>query len=414
VLPNVHWLYEHGDPRRLALVEAIPLPDGATAERLQALLDALLAGHEVLRSRLDRATMTLQPGDRGRIPLTEVQTAVDVAAAVGEQTLIALDELDPETGPLLRVLWLHPPGEPGVLLLVAHVLALDPASWRILLGEVDAGWHALADGLTPTIAKEHTSYRGVSDRLVRRAAELDTVTFWSAQLDGDDPDLGARRIRPGVDRAGDVAVTLSAASTSVTAGLLRAEVPVQHLLTMAAARMVAAWRSRLGQPDVVPLLALETHGRPDAIDDTTDTTDTVGLFSAIYPLRVRPDHPLPEIPGSGIDFGLLRYLRTDTSERLKRYRDPQLLLNYLGRMDIDAGMGLRPDRCLLEHVPLVPEPNAAARHELTLTVAVLPSPDGPVLATQWRTLPGILGDAEVAALTTIWQDQLAVVAGVTR
>lgn len=49
---------------------------------------------------------------------------------------------------------------------------------------------------------------------------------------------------------------------------------------------------------------------------TIDTGDTVGLLSSIYPVRLDSDDPhkvaekLASIPGDGLDFGLLRYLRT--------------------------------------------------------------------------------------------------------
>ena len=59
LLSNARWLYEYGDPRRLAQTEAIRLPDGITREQLQTLLQTVVDGHEVLRSRLDRDTMTL-------------------------------------------------------------------------------------------------------------------------------------------------------------------------------------------------------------------------------------------------------------------------------------------------------------------------------------------------------------------
>ena len=87
-----------------------------------------------------------------------------------------------------------------------------------------------------------------------------------------------------------------------------------------------------------PLLALETHGRADTVTADADTSDTVGLLSAIYPLRVigrrrAASRTIAAIPGDGIDYGLLRYLRADTAERLRGHREPQLLLNYLGRID---------------------------------------------------------------------------------
>ena len=94
--------------------------------------------------------------------------------------------------------------------------------------------------------------------------------------------------------------------------------------------MVTRWRQDRGQPTPPPLLALETHGRADTLFDDTagggiiDTTETVGLLSAIYPLRVDTEDPrqvrelLTAIPGDGIDYGLLRYLRGDTAEPARR------------------------------------------------------------------------------------------------
>ncbi len=117
---------------------------------------------------------------------------------------LAVDRLDPENGVLLDAVWLR---DAGVLVLTAHVLAMDPASWRIVLGELDAAWHALAAGRRPAPVREHTSHRRWSRLLTERAEHLDSCDYWLAQLDGDDPDLGARRIRPDIDRAGDLAVT---------------------------------------------------------------------------------------------------------------------------------------------------------------------------------------------------------------
>jgi mycobactin peptide synthetase MbtF len=94
---------------------------------------------------------------------------------------------------------------------------------------------------------------------------------------------------------------------------------------------VTRWRKGRGQPTPAPLLALETHGRADELvngagHDAIDTTDTVGLLSAIYPLRVDSADPrgvgaqLAKIPGDGIDYGLLRYLRGDTAPQLAEFR----------------------------------------------------------------------------------------------
>ncbi|MGA7052192.1 MAG: amino acid adenylation domain-containing protein, partial [Mycobacterium sp.] len=329
VLPNVHWLYDHGDPRRLAQTEVIRLPDVITRQGLDALLGAILDGHEVLRCRLDRDAMTLVAQPKTDI-VTEVRVVGEMVNDVAKVTFEALESLDPQAGRLVSAVWLREQDGPGLLVLTAHVLAMDPASWRIVLGELDAGLHALAAGRPPAPTREHTNYRQWSRLLVERAKVLDTEDFWVAELDGADPPLGTRRVRPQTDRVGQMAISIATSDADLTARLLSMARPMDALLATAGARMVNAWRRRRGHDTPAPLLGLETHGRADiVIDDSTDTSDTVGLLTAIYPLRIHSDAAtdLARIPGSGIDYGLLRYLRADN--RLRDHREPQLLLNYL-------------------------------------------------------------------------------------
>lgn len=411
LLPAGHWLLAHGDSRRLAQTEAIRLPPGVTRDRLDTVLRAVLDGHEALRSRLDPATMTLVAHPVGEV-LTEASVSGDLVTAVAEHTEHSLARLDPAAGEMLRAVLLHHDSGADVLLLTAHVLAMDPASWRIVLGELETAWHAVASGHQPPPVREHTSLRRWSNILAERALKLDTCDFWEAQLVGDDPELGSRRVCPATDRVGDVVVSMSFTDPEVTARVTAGVVP--DLLAAATARMITAWRRARGQATPAPLLALETHGRADAVvaaglaDDSgrIDTGDTVGLLSAIYPLRVADDTVAP-IPGDGIDYPLLRYLRTDTAERLGAHRDPQVLLNYLGRIHHAGGSdALLPDRDLLAKLSPTPEPGLAVRHELTLNVALLERDGVPVLGSQWRTLPDILSATDVAALQAMWQDAL--------
>ncbi len=386
-LPNVHWLYEYGDPRRLAQTQAIPLPTGITAADLHSTLSALGAAHPMITSRIDLLSMVFHPGETTDIPVMELVVG-DLADAVTEQAGAAIDRLDPQRGRLAEAVWLHPPGEPGVLLLVAHVLAMDPASWRIALGELTAALDAPEGHEIPA---ERMTYRRWAHRAVRRAADLDTVDFWLAQLRGEDPTLGARRIRPDRDRAGDLDISVTVTESEITARLMR-QSPMQDVLADAYARTVTRWRHLRGQSEAIPLLALETHGRAGGADDT------VGLLSAIYPLRVRPGQDLPQIDGLPGDYALLRYLRADTGERLRAHREPQVLLNYLGRLH-SAGS-------VLPALSAIPAPDAAVRHELTLIAAIT---DGR-LVTQWRTVAGILDRSDVVELQSLWQSALGEIA----
>jgi mycobactin peptide synthetase MbtF len=143
-----------------------------------------------------------------------------------------------------------------------------------------------------------------------------------------------------------------------------------------------------------------------------DTGDTVGLLSSMYPVRLDSADPhkvgekLSAIPGDGLDYGLLRYLRDDTAERLAAFSAPQLLLNYLGAAHTDGGTGLRLERELLAGTSPVPEPDLAVRHELTIAAMVLTYDGERVLAAQWRALPDVLDDADITALQQLWIDSL--------
>ncbi len=426
VLPNGRWLYEYGEPRRLAQTEAIRLPDAVTRAHLDAALAGIVDGHQVLRTRLDRAAMALVPMPTSDAEvIREVTVAGDVQAAVPAHVAQAVERLDPERGVLLAGVWLRPPSPPAgpsVLLLAAHVLAMDPASWRVVLGELDAALTALISGQRPAPVREHTSYRRWAAALVERAQRLDTAQFWAGPCHGDDPALGARRLDPHRDRARDLDVRMITTDADLTGRLLDSGLPLPHLLIAATAATVTRWRRIRNQATPPPLLALETHGRADGLVDepgghAIDTGDTVGLLSSIYPVRVASTDPrdvgeqLAAIPGDGLDYGLLRYLRPDTAKSLASQPDPQLLLNYLGAAHSVGGTGvLTLERELLAGVSPQPEPDLAVRHELTIVAAVLSFDGQRVLAAQWRALPDILGDADISALQQLWIDSLREVA----
>jgi hypothetical protein len=109
-------------------------------------------------------------------------------------------------------------------------------------------------------------------------------------------------------------------------------------------------------------------------------------------VRMHSPHAIDGIPGGGIDYGLLRYLRSDTAERLRTHREPQLLLNYLGHMHFGgSGDELRLDRDLLANVSTLPEPGVAVRHELTIIAGMLGDDLAVTDVTPKLFLPGLSG-----------------------
>jgi non-ribosomal peptide synthase protein (TIGR01720 family) len=153
-------------------------------------------------------------------------------------------------------------------------------------------------------------------------------------------------------------VRLSAGDTTV---LLRKlpelfGVRMHEVVVSAVAEAVATWT---GTPSV--LVDVESHGR-ELLAPGIDLSRTVGWFTAIAPVLLSVDTTGPEqtlisvkeqmrrIPANGIGYGILRYLRSETADRLAGVPQPQLSANYLGTVGADEPDDL-PDTTLQSRSP---------------------------------------------------------------
>ncbi|WAL93762.1 non-ribosomal peptide synthetase [Streptomyces sp. Je 1-369] len=299
----------------------ICVPPGGDAGEWQAVLDALLARHDVLRARL--GTDVLHIPQAGAVTGADILTVV--RAADGDpRTLIDAcvtgirDAMDPRTGPLLRALWVDAgPDRPGRLVLVAHHLVADGVSWRVLLDDVE---HAYSGG---ELTRHGQSFLGwaLALREADRRAELPhwqrmTATpALTAPLDPARDTVATARhheIHLDTDATRALITTLPAAHRST---------PDAVLLT-ALARAVRAWR---GTPEV--LVALESHGRPQHVD----LSQTVGWFTAVHPVRLDAGDDVQAVKerlraqGDGLGHGIL------ISAGLLDPATPEIAWNYLGQ-----------------------------------------------------------------------------------
>lgn len=432
LLPCGRRLYEHGEPRRMAQVGTFWTPEGLTRRQLESVLGAVIAQHDVLGSRLDRLEMALVPCERPGLRLVEIVTS-DPADVCGVEIARTLDRLDPDQGWMLSASWLHAEQGPGLLVLAVHLLAADAASWQMILHDIESHWAAYDSQAAPVKGRRMSSvpdvnYRRWVDALIAHTKNIGSTSFWIAQLDGEDPAIGSRRIDPRIDRASDVAITVHSASPETSGILLDSDLPMGHILAAAAARTIARWRSRRGQPAVEPLLAFESAGRSDVVTDAHGTIDgsrALGPVSTWYPLRIGGPDPLGKrpralieqivrqhsaVPGRVSDYGLLRYLRPDTMGVLRSYPEPQVALVYLGREKTLSGALLKQDTFLSISSSPVPEPLSAVRHELVIASMVIETTEGEVLGTQWRALSSVLNRSDIAALQHIWDEELSALA----
>ncbi|MFG2905203.1 amino acid adenylation domain-containing protein [Kitasatospora sp. NPDC048286] len=419
--PIMHWLREHGgriDGFQQAML--VQLPAGADLDRLTGALRTLLDHHDALRARLvttEGGDWTLHVPPRGSAEprITRVDAtgpdAADQPGLLRREVLAAQGRLDPAAGEMVQLVWFDAgPDTPGRLLVMIHHLVVDGVSWRILLPDLAAAWHG--ETLQPT----GTSFRHWAHLLRREAAERTAeLPYWQAVSAEPDALLGSRPLDPERDTADTAGRLDLALPAEVTAPLLsrvpaRFHAEVNDVLLTALALAV---RRRGGHGGGL-LVELEGHGRQE-FTGGVDLSRTVGWFTTAHPVRLDPGagglgealkavkEQLRSAPDHGLGHGLLRHLDPSTAAVLAELPTPQLGFNYLGRFG-DAPDGPAAPWSAL---PVGTEHGGLDRHAplaqaLTVNARTEDRPEGPTLVAAWTWATGVLDEAEVRELGTLW------------
>ncbi|AWZ04203.1 MULTISPECIES: non-ribosomal peptide synthetase [unclassified Streptomyces] len=352
--PIVQWLGRTTDAID-GFVQAVVLntPADLTADALAAVLDSVVARHDMLRARLVR-------GERWSFDIPEAEGITagwqESDLPLDECVALATEALDPDNGVMLRSVWRR---EARQLVLVAHHVVVDGVSWRVLMEDLATAWRQTSAGEAVELPAVGTSFRRWTQLL--GGAEFDADrTHFERPLPGPDAPLGRRAPSEAdtVERERDRTVTVG---PEVTAALL-GEVPakfhagVNDVLLTALAVTLARWRRDRGQDQTFAHIELEGHGRegrhvagPAGVEP--ELSRTVGWFTTLFPVTVDPgraaDFTAPEylaaalkavkedlarVPSNGVSYGALRYL----SDAAFTAPAPQVLFNYLGRFDAGA------------------------------------------------------------------------------
>ncbi|MDD5035034.1 MAG: amino acid adenylation domain-containing protein, partial [Methylococcaceae bacterium] len=379
--PAQHWLLAQNlaNPNHWNQALLLEVREKMEAPVIEQGMDCLLAHHDALRMRFYREGKTWRP-----VGLSEethrIFHTIDLSGMSNaeQDDLIQAEcgrwqaSLDLQQGPLVRALWFdlgklrHPR-----LLLIVHHLVVDGVSWRILLEDLQTVCRQALSGQIMELPRKSTSFKNWSERLAEwgnGAAVQTHAEYWQELAQGDLPDLpvdhaeGSRQER----HAAHVSQELSEAETQA---LLRDAPAAYHteindLLLTALAQTLAGWSQN---PTV--LIDVEGHGREDLFEEV-DLSRTVGWFTSLYPLRLKlPAESGPraairavkeqyrQLPGKGLDYGMLRYLSQEGAG-LSAWPGPRVLFNYLGQFD-----GSLPEGALFALAPEQAGESRAADNE---------------------------------------------------
>ncbi|MFF5499998.1 amino acid adenylation domain-containing protein [Streptomyces aquilus] len=423
----------------------VEAPAGLDEVALRGAVAALVERHEVLRARLVAESEVLVVPERAagvpvgglvvRVPVvgadsseseseSESESALGSALGSGQESAsasvselasvevaAAVRRLDPAAGVMVQVVWLDAGAEvAGRLVVVACHLVVDAVSWQVLLPDLWSAYESLAEGRTVEWEPVPVPFRAWARELAAEAGRPERVAelaAWRAVLDGPHPSLTDVPLDPVLD----VGATVREASVSVpaemTAALLTA-VPaafhagVDEVLLAGLAGAVGVWA---GVDEF--LVDVEGHGREPLSDGGQDLSRTVGWFTSSRPVRLSVGvgvgagvsvpavkERMRAVPGDGLGYGLLRYVRPDTARELADLPSAQVGFNYLGRVGAGDGFGAGST------------PDAPVMHAVELLGAVRDTAGGPVLELRLAHPARLLGEGRARALLEAWADRL--------
>ncbi|MFJ9030555.1 amino acid adenylation domain-containing protein [Streptomyces sp. NPDC102274] len=436
--PIMRWLRELDGPvdgfHQAVLLQ---VPGGVREDRLTAAVQKLLDHHDALRLRLDRSSAEWRlsvrpPGSVSGVSCVrrvDVGGLGDLERVLADEAVRAKGQLDVQAGVMVRIVWFDAGDDvPGRLMFMAHHLACDGVSWRILVPDLVGAYQDLEAGRVPGLRPVETSLRHWSRALSAQAREerrTSELPLWTGILSTPGPRLAKRPLDPAVDTTG------RARSRAVTYGADRA----RHLFStipaafhceindvLLTALALAVQRCVGNERDVV--IDVEGHGREPVVPDA-DLSRTAGWFTSMYPIRLAPggaDAPgrrdsrqelgralrrvkeqLRAIPDKGIGFGLLRFLNPETSGALAAAEPREIGFNYFGRFLLPAASGEQdwgpaPETGMTAGA----DADMPLAHPLEITALTQDTARGPELGVSFTWPEGILDERLVGELADTW------------
>ncbi|MEO1801677.1 MAG: amino acid adenylation domain-containing protein, partial [Cyanobacteria bacterium J06629_2] len=350
--PIQHWFFEQdlvnfSHYNQAVLLEIAP---DLNVNWLQLALNHLVSHHDALRMRFDRHNSVWRQFNLATVEnicLTVIDKLDDEFAStitnVAEQLQTSLDITQ---GKLVAGALFKQGGEKSDrLLLIIHHLVVDGVSWRILLEDLAIAYQQLQDNKSPQLQSKTTSYQHWGETLEQYAEQIDIkaeLDYWLKRKTTSIPtDKTPENNTNTVASMQQVSISLDAANTEA----LLTKVSQAYNTRIDDILLTALIKSFYISTNAKELrFDLENYGR-EQIADNIDLTRTVGWFTTIYPVQLKIDsinslgatiksvkEQLRTFQNKGFNYGILKYLNSESSQQLQQLPSPQISFNYLGQL----------------------------------------------------------------------------------
>ncbi|MEV5974954.1 condensation domain-containing protein, partial [Streptomyces sp. NPDC051921] len=361
--PSQYWFLGQDLPRRHHWNDASfllslqrPLDPGLLATALRE----VLAHHDALRLRFTAASEArngwraeVAPYDeREELPFSTYDLS-DLDSRAQKRRSVEISDtlqasLDLAEGPLLRMAYFDMGDRPHCVLFLAHWLAVDHYSGRIVLEDLLGCYADLEGGGAGELPPKTSSFRAWTRGLAEYARSEEVrseLGHWAAPLRGApsrillDHETGPNSLESLENHTVRVDREVTEALVRLLPRRLRAD--LSEVLCSAVLRALPLEDAPVHRV----LVDLERHGRDLPVPDVS-VGRTVGRFSTLVPVLFeaeRADSPVEALrravrqarsqPGQGAGHGLLRYLSDGPAAELAGLPRPEVGVNYLGQVD---------------------------------------------------------------------------------
>nr|ACJ60948.1 VEG6 [uncultured soil bacterium] len=400
------------------------VPSDLTEKALVAGLAAVVDTHDMLRARIDGERLVVS--ERGSVDAGGLVTRVGIDGSLDDVVANAVSRLDPAAGVMAQAVLVDAgPDRLGRLVVVAHHLAVDGVSWRVLQSDLRTACEAVLAGQDPVLEPVAVSFKrwaGLLEQWAVSAERVGELAAWKEVLGSED--------EPEHAAGGDVrsrSWVVPGAETSVLVGQAPAlfHCGVHEVLLAGLAGAVARWRGR-----DTALVDVESHGRHPV--DGMDLSRTVGWFTSTHPVRVDVTgidladvlaggpaagtllkvvkEQSRAVPGDGLGHGLLRYLNAETRPVLAALPSARIGFNYMGRFVASDQNDVRAWQ-LIGDIGGSIDSTMRLPHGLDVNAIVQDLPDGPELTLMVEWSGEQFAEAEIDRLAG---ELLAVLSGLAR
>ncbi len=393
------------DPHHFNQAVMVHIPADLDADALRRCTEALLRRHAALRLRFQQDAAGNWQAHHANIDeamlddiMAHIQCDGVDFAGLAEQATALHASLDLANGPMLRVAHVRDATGGHALLISVHHLLIDGVSWRILLDDLQRMHRRMQRGESLHWPNPSASYQAWGQWLNSAEAAkrcLAQRAHWHAA----EVPAGELQTQGGGQGWGHVHCALDARQTQS----LLIDAQAAHRTRINELLLAALWLAvhRLtGQRQI--RIEMESHGR-EAMHSGLDLSQTVGWFTALYPLLLHSSSAEPAalieaiksahraVPDLGVGHGVLKHLHGD--EALAHNAPADVLFNYLGQFNQtgQGGDGFAP--CNAEIGALV-SPRRIAENPVNLNGAV----DGGCLRFNLDYARQRLSDAEAERL----------------